>query len=224
MATYDTKRIKKILIDDREGARINYAQLDAYADIDTEVEHLDYGDYIFIGHNSPPICFEYKTATDFLASLYSQRLHNQMALNIQQFRYTFVMVEAFNLETVRKKWYYQTGIDLTNNRINGAIASLNCVSTVLFAQTRESAFDLMLRQSLKIIADMPYMYKFTKKTSNPVLNYLSSIKGVSRKAEDIVDVLGLETLDDLLNVTVDDLTLVKGLGKTKAEFILKKIK
>ena len=217
-------KIKKILIDDREGSRIRYAQLDAYSEENTEVDHLEYGDYIFVGTNGVPVCVEYKTGTDFLASIYSNRLHNQVAQNIKHFDYNFVMVEAFNLEKIRQKWHYQTGIQLDNHRINGAIAHLNTVSTVLFAQTRCSAFDLMYRQAYKIINNKPFLYKHGKKSTNPILNYLASIKGLNTQADTIVDTLQLENLDDLLNVTVDDLTQVHGIGKTKAEHILKKIR
>ena len=217
-------KIKKIIIDDREGSRIRYAQLDAYADYQTEVEHLDYGDYIFVGGNSVAVCFEYKTATDFLSSIFENRLHNQVLQNIQKYDYTFVMVEAFNLEKVRQKFKYQTGLEMDTNRINGEIARLNTVTTVLFAQTRSAAFDLMYRQSEKIINNKPFLYKFGKKSTNPILNYLSSIKGLNAQANTIVETLHLETLDDLLAVTVEDLATVKGIGETRAKQIMKKIR
>ena len=216
-------KIKKVIIDDREGSRIRYAQLDAYSDIETEVQHLDYGDYIFIGNNTS-VCFEYKTASDFLSSIYNKRLHNQVSQNITKYDYTFVMIEAFNLEKVRQKWFYQTGIEITPEQINGTIARINTASTVLFAQTRSQAFDLMYRQSFKIINNKPFLYKFGKKSSNPILNYLSSIKGLNAQAELIVETLQLKNLDDLLAVTVEDLTTVHGIGKTRAEQILKKIR
>lgn len=217
-------KMKKVIIDDREGGRIRYAQLDAYDDLETEVKHLEYGDYIFVGYNDTKVCFEYKTGTDFLASVYANRLHNQVAQNIRVYDYTFVMVEAFNLEKLMQKFYYQTGITLDSHRINGAVAKINTVSTVLFAQTREAAFDLMYRQAYKIINNKPFLYKFGKKNNNPIINYLASIKGVSNQAETIVHTLNIRTLEELLNITEEDLTPIHGIGETRAKQIIQKIR
>ena len=216
--------IQKVIIDDREGSRIKYAQLDAYSDLNTEVAHLEYGDYIFVGGNGTKVCFEYKTGSDFLASIHSNRLHNQIAKNIENYDYTFVIVEAFNLEKVMRKFYYQTGINIDRHRINGTVARINTVSTIIFTQTRDAAFDLMQRQAYKIINDNPYLYKFGRKDINPALNYLSSIRGISSKAEVIVRECDIHNLEDLLNITVDDLVQVKGIGEARAKQIIKKIR
>ena len=217
-------KFNKILIDDREGSRIRYAQLDAYSEENTEVAHLESGDYLFVGNNDVEVCIEYKTGTDFLASIHSNHLHNQISQNITQYDYNFVMVEAFNLEKLRHKFYYQTGITIDPHRINGSIAKLNTVSTVLFAQTRDAAFDLMYRQAYKIINDKPFLYKHGKKSTNPILNYLASIKGISSQAEAIVNTLRINTLDELLEVTAEDLTQVQGIGESRAEQIISKIR
>lgn len=216
--------IQKVVIDDREGGRIRYAQLDAYDDLVTEVEHLEYGDYVFIGNNDTRVCFEYKTGMDFLSSIHSNRLHNQVFENSKHYDYTFVIIEAFNLEKLMQKFYYQTGLRIDSHRVNGEVARINTVSTVLFAQTRDAAFDLMYRQAYKIINNKPFLYKFGKKSTNPILNYLASIKGIGSQAELIVNELNIHTLDELLAVTTEDLTRVHGIGETKAKQILTKIR
>ena len=82
----------------------------------------------------------------------------------------------------------------------------------------------MYRQAHKIINNKPYLYKFGKKSNNPCLNYLSSIKGISSQAELIVSTCDLHTLEDLLNLQVEDLSQVHGIGKTRAKQIIKKIR
>lgn len=216
--------IKKVIIDDREGGRIRYAQLDAYEDLNTEVAHLDYGDYIFVGNNDVKVCFEYKTGTDFISSIYNHRLHNQVSQNIRIYDYNFVIVEAFNLERILQKFYYQTGVDVNIHRVNGLVAQINTVATVLFSQTRENAFDLMHRQAYKIINNKPFLYKFGKKSNNPILNYLSSIKGISSQAEIIVNELNINTLEELLAVKEEDLVGLPTIGKTRARQIIQKIR
>ena len=217
--------ITQVLIDDREQDRVDYA-LKQFAPFNPLVGHLDVGDYIFIGENGVQVAVEYKKDGDFLSSVVSEthHLHNQTYDMVTNFEYSFILVECADLRKEMEKRYYQTGQDISFQQLNGAIASFNTVSTVLFAQTHYQAFDLMMRMAGKLIMDKPFKYKFGKKTKNTALNYMSAMKGLDKRAEEICNQLNLTTLEDLLNLTKDDLQKVKGVGSKKAEMILRNIR
>ncbi|MBQ2654066.1 MAG: hypothetical protein IJF83_10960 [Methanobrevibacter sp.] len=213
--------ITQVKIDDREQDRKDYA-MEQYAPFNPSIEHLDVGDYIFIGENGIEVVVEYKKDGDFLSSVVGEtnHLHNQTYDMVTNFEYSFIMIECEDLRGELNNRYYQTGQDISFPQLNGAIAQFNTVSTVLFAQTQYQAFDLMMRQAGKLIMQKPMKYKFGKKTKNSALNYLSAIKGLDKRAEEICNELNLKSLQDLLNLTKEDLTTVNGVGSKKAEMIL----
>ena len=216
--------IVKVLIDDRENDRIDYA-MEQYAPFNPSVEHLDIGDYIFVGNDGTEVAVEYKKDGDFLSSVVSDthHLHNQTYDMITNYDYSFIMIECDDLRGELQKRYYSTGQDISFPQLNGAIAEFNAVSTVLFAQSKYQAFDLMMRQAGKLIQKKPFKYKFGKKTRNSALNYLSAIKGLDKFADRICEELQLKTLMDLINLTKEDLMTVKGVGSAKADLILRNI-
>ena len=217
--------ISKVLIDDREKDRIEYA-FQQYSSFNPTKCHLDYGDYIFIGHNGIRVVFEYKTGNDFLNSINSEtyHLHNQVYDMITNEDYTFVIVECTDLMHELDVQYYSTGISISLQQINGAISEYCTVSTVLNVQTRYQAFDLMMRIASKIILEKPYRYKYGKKSTNQALNWLSAMKGVDETAENICKTLNVTTLDDLFNLTKEELMTVDLVGEKTATKILNNIR
>lgn len=213
--------IESVVIDNRELDRRDYA-MEQYAPFNPIIRQLDYGDYIFKGHNGVRVCVEYKTGADFLTSINrdTNHLHNQVHGMIHNHDYCFVMVEVEDLNKLINKRFYQTGLRMSVQEINGVISDLNTVCTVLYAQTRFGAFDLMMRQAGKIIQQKPFLYKFGKKSHNSALNYLNCIHGLDNKAKDIVDTLGIYTKKDLDNLTIEDLCKVDGIGEKTASMIL----
>ena len=226
MISINTKKyeplIRQVLIDDREVARKDFA-MEQYAPFNPCIEHLEEGDYIFKGYNGVDVCFEYKTGNDFLNSI-DQHLHNQTYHMIQEYEYTFIIVECMDLQKEMDKLHFSAGIDLSFPQINGAISEFNTVTTVILTQTKYQAFDMMMRQAGKIIMDKPFKYKFGKKTANPALNYLSSINGMDEIAENICNTLNIRTLDKLLKVTKEELMTVNLVGEKRAEKILFELK
>lgn len=219
------KIIKEVQIDDRENERIDFAK-QQYSNLNPIVKHLNYGDYIFIGHNGIKVAIEFKEGADFLTSIDSSEnhLHNQVYRMIHEYDYTLVMVECEDLQKLCTKRFYQTGLNTSVQEINGAISDLNTVSTVLFSQTMYGAFDLMMRSSGKLIEEKPFLWKFGKKETNTALNYLNCIYGLKNKANDIVTTLNLRTKKDLDNLTMEKLLRVDGIGEITAEMILNEIK
>lgn len=219
------KDIKRVYIDDREQDRIEYA-LDVYSTLNPIKCHLDVGDYIFESNDNRFVAFEFKTAQDFLNSINNEdnHLHNQVYELITNFDHRFVIVQCEDMRKELNSLYYTTGIDMSFAQVNGAVAEFNRVCTVVNVQTIYQAFDYMVRQSGKIFRDNEYKWTYGKKSKNSALNYLSAIKGLDKRAEEICNELDLKTLNDLLNLEIDDLTKVKGVGSKKAEMILKNLK
>lgn len=213
--------IKEVWIDDRENSRKDYFSL-KYKDFNPSIHHLRHGDYIFIGYNGVKVCVEFKTGEDFLSSIdpSTNHLHNQVYGMIQDYDYTFVIVECKDLDKTATKKFYQTGINVPVQMINGAVSDLNTVSTVLFSQSPFQTADLLMRMAGKVIEEKPFLWKFGKKSTNTALNYLNCIHGLKNKAYDIVTTLNLHTKKDLDNLTIDDLCKVNGVGRKTAEYIL----
>ena len=225
MKRINTKQYEKIIdavyIDDRENKRKDYG-LKQYVSLNPSIHHLDIGDYIFKG-NDIEVVFEYKTGSDFISSINNNRLHNQVLEMTSNYEYTFIIVVTENLQKDMDKLYYSTGRDMTTNQINGAVSTFNTVSTVLYAQSTFQAFDLMMRMAGKIIEQKPLKYKYGKKSNNYALNILSGMKGLDNIADKIVNTLNISTLEDVMNLTLDDLTSVDKIGEKKALTILKNI-
>ena len=216
--------ISSVLIDDREGDRIEFASKH-YSPFNPLKCHLEYGDYIFVGENGTKVVWEYKTGNDFLNSITeNNHLHNQVYEMITNETYTFVIIESIDMLQELDSYYYDSGKNISIQQINGAIAEFCTVSTVLNAQTRYQAFDLMMRVSGKIIKNKPYRYKYGKKSTNTALNWLSAIKGLDKQAETIVRKLDLHTIEDLNKLNKNDLTNIDGIGEKTAEKIISTIR
>lgn len=216
--------ISHVLIDNREKDRISYA-LKQYDDLNPLVCQLDIGDYIFIGNNGIKVVWEYKRGDDFLNSINSENhhLHNQVYEMTTNYDYTFVIVECEDMIAETDSLYYSSGVSISLPQINGAISEFSTVSSVLQVQTQYQAFDLMVRMSGKIIQQKPHSYKYGKKSTNTALNYLSAIKGLNKQAETICRELDLHTLEDILQITKEDLIGINKIGDKKAEKILNQI-
>lgn len=215
--------INEVIVDDREGKRIDYA-LKQYDIFNPHKKHLDIGDYIFISPKGIKTVFEYKAGNDFLTSIDDNRLYNQYYDLVTNFDYAFIIVECEDLQGALNERYYETGLDMCINQVNGSIADLTMNCTVLFAQTQYQAFDLMMRVSGKIFINKPLRYKYGKKTRNSALNYLTSIRGIGSKAEIIVDAYDLHSLNDLMTLTPEMLMEIKGVGKNMTKRIMEALK
>lgn len=217
--------IESVVIDNREKTRREYA-MKVYSPFSPTIEQLDIGDYVFKGYDGTEVVFEYKTSEDFLSSITGEdwHLHNQYYSMVTNYDYSFIIVEAEDLRQTLQSRYYTTGQDISLSQVNGSIADFTMNATILFVQTQYQAFDLMMRVAGKIIRNKPLCWKYGKKTTNSALNYLKSIKGVDDYAEIICRELDLHTHRDLMNLTAEQLTTVKGIGSVKAEKIIKQLK
>lgn len=216
-----------VQIDNREKHSRIEAAIEYYNGFsdDTKVQELPFGDYIF----DKQVVFEYKTLSDFVESVKSNRVFNQAIDQSTAYRFHFVIIVAGERE---RRGYFNKlkhlgnpKLYFSNSKYLGAVARLNTYTTVLQARTEEEAFQLMRVQARKCLDNKHVIKRLEKKTDNPCLNWLMNIKHISDvKAELIVEGLGLETLSDLLEVTNIDLQSIKGIGSETAAIVLRSIK
>ena len=217
----------QIKIDNREKHSRQENAKEYYTHLGDEVhiQELPFGDYIF----DDQVVFEYKTLSDFVKSVQTQRVFNQAIDQSTTYRFHFVIVVSTERE---RRGYFNKlkhlgnrDLYFDNYKYIGAIARLNTFTTVIQASTEKEAFIYMRSQARKCLDNKHVVKRLETKTNNPCFNFLMNIKHISDvKAELIVKELELETLTDLLNVTNNDLQAIKGIGSQTAGIIMKSIK
>jgi len=187
------------------------------------VKELPFGDYIF----NKKVVFEFKALSDFVQSVKSTRVFNQAVDQSTTFPYHFVIVVSNERERrgyFNKMKHFSGDLYFDEKKYIGAIARLNTFTTVIQANYEKEAFLYMRSQARKCLDNKHVVKRLEEKTDNPAFNYLMNIKHISDvKAETIVDGLNLYTLEDLLNVTNNDLQQLPHIGSKTAGIIMKAI-
>lgn len=189
------------------------------------IKNLSFGDFIF----EKQVVVEYKSLPDFVASVKSQRVFRQCIEQSTVFPYHFCIIVASERE---RRGYFNKLRYIGNRTLYfddkqyfGAISRLNTYTTVLQANNELEAFKFMRAQARKCLDNKHIVKRLQEKTDNPAFNWLMNIKHISdTKAELIVNELGLETLQDLLKVTNNDLQGIKGIGSQTSGIIMKSIR
>lgn len=206
----------KVIVDSRESDRVQLA-IDRW---DAEVQELETGDYLF----EDKVVFEYKKIADLCSSLRDNRVFNQSLSQRLEFPYHFVIVELDKNFDWKKQRRYNR---VSKKQVRSALARLNTYTTVIpVTGSTSDCFDWMELQAGKCL-DERFLHKYPEiKTMNAAMNFLcNDVRGIGAgKAELISGELGLESLSDLLSLTVQDLTGVKGIGRKTAELIISSIK
>lgn len=217
-----------VTIDSREKERIPYAKrfFDKYEPIAVELET---GDFIF-DNGDEEVCFEYKTMKDFIGSVSDGRIFEQVKRMNDEFDWSFIVIEGtiedLQRENKRRMLQQNTGRPFSLSQFYGAIARLNCYTTVVQCHNQAQAFNYMEKQMLKIFDDAPLSKHFKNDADNPALNYLNCINGIGFKTGKlIVGEFNIKSLNDLLTVVEnEDLTSINGIGKKTEEIIREVIK
>ena len=214
-----------VQIDSREKDRVKSAsKYFKEQGLEVEVCELEVGDYLF----DNKVCFEFKLVSDFIASIQDGRVFNQSIDMAENYDHTFVILHG-DLQT-RSKYIAMSRNYREVNLFQyiGAISSLNRYVTVLqcYSPFINESYYTMMTQSKKCLQNKPIVKKFEKKNKNPALNWLIYCNyGLNHKrGKAIVDKLNLKTLKDLQELTIDDLTSVKGVGEKIANNILEGLK
>ena len=211
----------KVLISDKEQDRIPQAEK-YFQELgcETEVTNLQYGDYVFDGK----VAVEYKTMADFFASIQDNRVFNEAINQAENFDWHYVLIHGNEHERSKCVAMSRNYIPVDLYQFHGAIASINRYSTVIecYSPFINEAFYKMYIQAKKDLSNKPIVKKFNRKHKNSAMNYLTyCVYGLNyRRADDIVTTLDLHTLEDLLNVTHQQLTSVEGIGNKLADRII----
>jgi len=214
----------KVIIDSREQSRIKSAT-EFYTEqgLEVEVTELEIGDYIFTDGTNE-VVYEFKVISDFISSIQDGRVFNQSINMAENYDYAFVMIHG-DLATRSKCIAMSRNYRAVNvYQYIGAISSLNRFVTVLQSYSpfiNESYYTMMV-QAKKCLSTKPIVKKFPRKNKNPCFNFLCyCIYGINQqKAHRITETLELKSLNDLMNLTIGDLTNIKGIGKKTAENII----
>lgn len=217
----------QVTVDFREKERVNSAT-EYYKEqgLEVSVEELEIGDYIFSEGNNE-VVFEFKVISDFISSIQDNRVFNQSINMAENYDYAFVMIYG-DIHTRSKCIAMSRNYREVNLfQYIGAISSLNRYVTVLqcYSPFINESFYTMMKQAQKCLLNKPIVKKFPRKHKNPAFNFLChDIYGINyKKAQLITDTLQLHTLNDLMKLTIEDLTQIEGIGEKTANNILQAI-
>ena len=224
-----------ISIDSREKARKDRAEI-FYSGKghEAKVEMLEFGDYLF----DDQVVFEYKEIGDFMSSILNESLFNEAANQSLEYPFHYVVVVGDVRNYLNDNWYYVSnkwgndyGKYLSSNlgRYYGALRRLRTFTTPIECHSEENAFQEMLLQSVKCLDGKSKFYSNVTRpvpSQDPVDILLCSAKGVSsKKAEAIRKHHSINTIYDLMKLTVNDFKEVDGFGEKSSnnvyEFIHK---
>ena len=208
--------MKQITIDSREQKRIplakEYFEKQGY---EISVEEMPTGDYLF----NDKVVMEFKTWPDFMASITDGRLWNESQKQMETYNIHFIVIHGTNRDY--NEAFQHVGIE--EKHINGAIARLLTYTKIIRATTTlTETFELMKTTAEKCLDDKTLVRQFGTKSVNPAFNVLAycvdDIKG--ERAKNIVNFLKLKTIQDVCDLTYDDLIKVPGIGPVLANKIL----
>lgn len=194
---------------------------DNYPTLNPTITHLDVGDYHYILKDGREVVFEYKTGADFLKSIRDGHLHNQVYDLATNFDWHFIMVCVGSWNQLFKELYYRAGVEYDMGDVMGAIASFNRFTTVIVMHNRRECFDMMLKQAQKIEKNKLLAPRHPRKDVNPAVNYLLGLHRMGDETvESIVTQFDVSSLQDLLDLTQEDLISINGIGKKRANTIM----
>lgn len=214
-----------VQIDVREKDRIKSAK-EYYEKqgLDVEVCELEVGDYVF----DHKVTFEMKLISDFVSSIQNGKVFNQAINQAENYDYHFVIIQGDEHARAKALAMSRNFQEVTYFQYLGAIASLNRYTTVIesYSPFINEAYYRMQITAKKCLSNKPIVKKFPRKDKNVAFNFLCySIYGINwKKAKVIVDTLNLKTLNDLMELNIDDLTNIEGIGEKTATNILNSIR
>ena len=209
----------RVTIDSREQHRIEKAKKFFEDKKDTvEIQQEKVGDYIF----NNKVVMEFKTWSDFMSSITDGRLWNETMNQIENYEIHFVVIHGTNRDYTDAFNYN----GLTDEMVTGAIARLLTYTKIIRGTgTLEDTFQLMRVTAEKCLDNKTLVRQFGTKDKNPAFNVLAycvdDIKG--ERAKSIVNFLNLKSIQDVCDLTYDQLITVPGIGDVLANKVLEAI-
>ena len=222
----------KLQIDSREDSVLSKAVIDncEKMNIPHKKEWLEIGDYVF-----DDVCFEAKSTFDFLQSVMSKRLWNQIDNMDRAYMNNIVLVygsmeSAINkyVEHVRQPFQTETTNlhRVARNKFYGAfgkiILDLDC--NIIWTPSEKVAAKLIaVVCKMKPIDREVYIPRIIKKrkitTTDLRIDVLTTIKGISeKKAKLLIETYG--SIMEIGEASIKELTELEGFGAVLAERIL----
>lgn len=219
----------KLQIDNRESNTRISSACQFFEDYDIEVGNYPVGDFIFEGK----VVFEYKTAPDIVSSIIDGRVFRQVE-RMKQYPFHYVIVVGNVAEHINERnanyWNRRNQVkQFTVRNYLGALARLQIESRVIHVDNNQQAWIIMDFLTKKLLDKNPNVRGVDRPKatlSDPIATFLSCIYindsqrlGI-KTAIMIREYLHLESLNDLLQVTYEDLVGVKGVGSKTARRIM----
>lgn len=181
-------------------------------------KQLPYGDYV-CGNT----VIEYKTSLDFIQSLLDGRLKKETIDQANHFPFHFVfVVGSIDVACYTIKRYTKLK-NFHKTQFFSAVASLMTYTNVVLLQTEQDAFKIMKYVFQKCNDTNRRIVRPIEKLSrNPCYNFLVGVPRISQKrAESIVTMHNLKTLNQLIKLDKTKLLACDGIGESLADEILK---
>lgn len=212
-----------ICIDSREKERkdraLSYYKAKGH---EAQIEMLDVGDYVF----DDRVVFEYKVISDFMNSIMDESLFNEAANQSLVYDFHFVVVVGDVRDYCKESWFYVNNRWRNNygkylntylGRYYGALRRLRTFTCPIIVNSEDHAFLEMLLQSSKCLDGKSKFYTNVTRqveSQDPVDVLLTSAKGISiKKAEAIRKHHTINNVYDLMELTVNDLQEIEGIGE-----------
>ena len=217
-----------LIIDSREKSKLAKLVMQKAKALSIKYEQrwIEIGDYVF-----DDVCFEAKSATDFLGSVLSKRMWTQLDNMDRHYKTNIVIIhgdmqEAIMnvIENAPSKMPIGTRSIMLNNKFLGAIGRITLDTDIkpFWVQSEEEA--------ALIITAICKMKPITRETIEPQvfkrlttddlrLDLLSSIKGVSiKKAKVLIKQYG--SIMEIGECSAFELQAIEGIGETLAKRII----
>ena len=217
-----------LIIDSREKSKLaKLVMLKAKAlNLEHEVKWIEIGDYVY-----DDVCFEAKSATDFLGSVMSKRLWTQLDNMDRHYKTNVVIIHGDMQEAIiniiehsPSKIPIGTRSIMLNNKFLGAIGRIVLDTDIkpFWVQSEEEAALIITAVSkMKPITRdtiAPQIFKRLS-TDDLRLDLLSSIKGVSiKKAKELIKQYG--SIMEIGECSEYELQAIEGIGETLAKRII----
>jgi len=213
--------MSKLVIDSREDSELSAFVIDKATtmNIQFEKEWLEIGDYVF-----NDVCFEAKSAFDFLQSILNKRLWNQLDNMDRAFDNNIVIVYGdFNTAYKAYRQYGKGHFNSISNKFHGAIGKivLDMDASVLWVKDAKTAAHMICvvckMQPIDREVYKPRLIKQKRiSTTDLRLDVLTTIPGISeKKAKMLIDEFG--SLMEIGETPSSEIAMLDGFGKVLAE-------
>lgn len=205
-----------VIVDSRETKHRKKKAEKVFGKNNILIKQLKVGDYVY-----RDVGIEFKTVDDFTSSVKNHRIYNQ-AINLSEtFNHHYIIIYGDVSSTLRR--LYRINHPFSVKQYLGAIASLSQITSILHVDNESQAFQLTKSLFEKCTdGKNRRVQKPLEKHDNKLVSVLSMIGGINTtRAEELISELGIKTLQDLCDLTVEDIKSVRGFGDKTANNIVR---